>query len=196
MCHEEHGDALGLVQFMYGFQYFFAAFGVQHGGCLVHEDALRVHGQKSCDGNALFLSAGKLVRGTETVGGQTDAFQCLFHPLFEFFRRHAHIFRAEGHVLFHRGADDLVVRVLENHAGVAADLPDRVGFLRVAPGEEHRAFRREQDRIDVLNHRGFTGTVMAQNRNEITLFHVERDIRKRTDRRDLGLVRAVLGIVV
>ena len=37
-------------------------------------------------------------------------------------RGHAQVFQRKGHVLFHHGGHDLIVRVLEHHAHLLADV--------------------------------------------------------------------------
>ena len=44
-----------------------AAFGVEHGGGLVEHDAVRLHGENTCDRDSLLLTAGELMRGMFAV---------------------------------------------------------------------------------------------------------------------------------
>jgi hypothetical protein len=53
--------------------------GVESGGCFVAEQEFRICGQSSCNGDSLFLSAGKLSRigrGLATEVNQIQEFSC------------------------------------------------------------------------------------------------------------------------
>ena len=64
------------------------------------------------------------------------------HALAQLGRGHAQVLRAEGHVVFDEACHQLVVGVLEHHAGVAADEVRRVRVARVAAEHAARCPRR------------------------------------------------------
>ena len=51
----------------------------------------------------------------------SDRLKALLHALPYFFGGYAHIFRAKSHILLHNLPDNLIIRVLEHHAGFLAD---------------------------------------------------------------------------
>ncbi|OQA11018.1 MAG: hypothetical protein BWY65_00267 [Firmicutes bacterium ADurb.Bin373] len=70
--------------------------------------------------------------GVLRKAGQTQGF-C--HPFLHFLSRQTQVFSAERRILLNEGTDDLVVRVLKNHAHPAADLPDIFRNHGVHPGD-------------------------------------------------------------
>lgn len=60
------------------------------------------------------------------------------------------IFRTKGHILFHNGSDDLVIRVLKHHAHRLANLIFHRFIRRIHPIYEHMTFFGEEDRIAEL----------------------------------------------
>jgi hypothetical protein len=95
---------------------------VEHGGGLVQHEAVRVHGHDARDGHALLLPAGQLVRRAVAVFVDAGHLHRGVDPGADLGRGHAQIFEGERHVLLDDGGDDLVVRVLEHHAHLLADV--------------------------------------------------------------------------
>ena len=48
----------------------------------------------------------------------------LIDPSLDLMRFHAEVFQAKGDVFLHNGGDDLVIRVLKDHADLLPDVPD------------------------------------------------------------------------
>ena len=65
---------------------------------------------------ALLLPAGEFVRRRLAVLDHSHRAQAVLHPLPDLFRRHTQILRAKTHILFHHSPDDLIVRILKDHA--------------------------------------------------------------------------------
>ena len=87
---------------------------VESGGGFVKEKQIRAHGDGTGDSNPLAFTIGQLVRGTlgkmagpEQLQGLGDAIAHLRHV-------QPHVHRAEGDVLAHVSAEELVVGVLED----------------------------------------------------------------------------------
>ena len=110
------------MQIKKGIQHLPAKLGVQHGGRFIQHQAGGTHGQRAGNGQALLFAAGKQMRRFFRHGGQAGDFQGLGHPRFNFCRGQANVFRAKGHVIRHRGSDNLIIRVLENEGNLLADL--------------------------------------------------------------------------
>ena len=64
--------------------------------------------------------------------------------------RNADIFRAEADVLLDYRSDDLVVGILEDHAGLLTDRKLVLRQLRVLAVDVDCSFSRDQQRVDVL----------------------------------------------
>ena len=93
---------------------------VQHGRGLVQDEDGGLHGQHAGDGHALLLPA-RQRRGLALVEAlQPHVGQRVGHALAQLVGGHAQVLGAEGHVVFDEACHQLVVGVLEHHAGVAA----------------------------------------------------------------------------
>ena len=87
----------------------------------------------------------------------------------------ADILRPEAHVLLDDRGDDLIVRILKDHAGFLPDLPDIFLALRVHPVDPHRPLRGEEQRVHVLCEGRFSGSVVAEDRDDRALLHIDVD---------------------
>ena len=96
-------------------QHLLAANGVQHGGGLVQNKAIRLHGKHACNGHALLLAARKLVRRLVFIGVDACKLHGLVHPAAHLVRLYPQVFCGKGYILFHHGGHNLVIRVLEHH---------------------------------------------------------------------------------
>ena len=109
-----------------------------------------LHGQNTGDGYALLLAAAQKMGTMFSVNRHIDPFQGIADALLDFLRRHAQIFRAKGYVLFYDGGDDLVVRILKNHAYLLPYIPHIIGVVRPQPAYFACAVRRRQQHVEVL----------------------------------------------
>ena len=166
---------------------------VEHGGRLVEHDALRPHGKHACDGNALLLPAGQELRGIGTVVVHADGFQRVVDALPDLRRGDAEVFRREGDVLLYNVRDDLVVRVLEDHADMLPDGEQLLLVLRVHAVDRHAAARGQQDGIKVLGKRRLAAAVMAEHGDEAPLFDGQAQAVK--DDMRLAAVLALVSIM-
>ena len=94
-----------------------------------------------------------------------NGFQRIVHAAAQLILRNAKIFRPEGDILLRDRCNDLVIRVLKYHPACAADLIQQRLVRRVHPGNKHTPARRKQDRVKMLEQRGFPGAVMTQDRD-------------------------------
>ena len=108
------------------------------------------------------------MRGFIGVGAHAHSRKGTFNPGNHFFRRDAEIFQTEGNVFLDDGGDDLVVRILEDHAGPLADLPDQLFFTGVVSADDNIAFCGNKQGVEQLGHGGFAGSVVAEDSNKLT----------------------------
>ena len=105
-----------------------------------------------------------------------DSFQRLVDTHADFLGRHAVVLKAESHILFHNRRDNLVVRVLENHARVLTDIENEVVVLRIHATDPNRAAPRHIQRIKELGQRRFAAAIVAENRQKLALLHAHAHI--------------------
>ena len=74
MRHDEHGLA-GIGEFEHHVEHFAHHFRIERGGDFVEQQHFRMQDQRTADGHALTLAAGKLVRPGILAVGKADAFQ-------------------------------------------------------------------------------------------------------------------------
>ena len=162
MGDQNHRDPLGPVQIMYGPDHLFAPVRIQHGGRLVKDNALRLHGHHARNRHPLLLSPGQTVGRTLAVHGHPHLLKAFIHPPPDLLCRDADIFRAKAHVLLHHISDNLVVRVLKYHPRRLSDLPQSLLIRCVEIGNPDCPLCREQNPVQMLGQRRFAGTVMSQ----------------------------------
>ena len=122
------------------------------------------------------MPAGQLIRRILPELIHPDSLQALLHTLPDFLCGNAQIFRAKAHVLLNDLTDDLIIRVLENHTGLLADIP-QIAFIRgVLAIYKNRSFRRIKNCIDMLGKCGLAGAIMPQNCHEVTLLYIQADL--------------------
>ena len=140
---------------------------VQHGRGLVQDEDGGLHGQHAGDGHALLLPA-RQRRGLALVEAlQPHVGQRVGHALAQLVGGHAQVLGAEGHVVFDEACHQLVVGVLEHHAGVAADEVGGALVARVAVEHGDAALVRHEQRVDVLGQRRLARPVAAQDAHEL-----------------------------
>ena len=83
------------------------------------------------------------------------------------------ILRSKGHILFHHGGHDLVVRILEHHPCLFPDVKELVFLPSVHPSHPHLTPGGQQNGVDVLGQGGFPRTVVAQHRHKAPLLYFQ-----------------------
>ncbi len=93
--------------------------------------------------------------------------------------------RTEGHVLFHRGREKLVGRILENHAHAAVQfaLPQ---IANVVCSQEHFALLGMEQAHEHLQEGRLARTVGAHDGHHFALHRMERKVRERLDPIGIG----------
>ena len=127
-----------------------ATFRVQHRRRLVKNNAARFHRDHACDGDPLLLSARQKMRRLVLELPHIDRFQCLIHPLADFLRVHAQVFRSKSHIILDNCRNKLIVRILKYHARRLSDIPDMGVILRIIIGDQNIALRRQQKSVQIL----------------------------------------------
>ena len=143
---------------------------------LIQHDTIRSHGHDACNRHALLLTAGKAVRGFVPVLDHTDLCQGFLHSRPDFIGRNAHVFRAESDILLDDRSDNLVIRILKDHTCLLPNFPELRLLGGVDPVDPHSPLGREEQSVHVLGECGFSGSVMSEDRDEISFFDVNRDI--------------------
>ena len=121
-----------------------------------------------------------------------DSLEGLIDALPDLLCRDSDIFRSESHVLLDDRGDDLIVRILKDHAGLLPDLPDVLLTLRIHPVDPHRSLCGDEQRIDVLREGRFSGSVVSEDRDDGALLHIDVDA---VDGPDLLVVLVVLTVL-
>ena len=163
----DHRDAHILIQVVDGLHYLLAAPRVQHGGGLVQDQAVGPHSDHARNGDALLLAAGEVVRSALPVLVDARHLHGVVHAAAHLFGRDAEVFQRKGDIFLHHGGDDLVVRALEHHADLLADIVNFVLVLGVHPLHHHGAAFGQKDGVEVLGQGGFAAAVRAQNGHEL-----------------------------
>ena len=169
-----HGDAHVLVQVVDGLHHLLPAPGVQHGGGFVQNQAVRPHGHHACNGHALLLAAGQVVGCPLPELVDAGHLHGLIHSAAHLVRRHTQVLQRKGHILFHHGGHDLVIRVLEHHAHRLADVVELAVVAGVHVFHIDLAAFRQQDGVEVLSQRGFAAAVGTQHGHELAALHACR----------------------
>ena len=152
-----------------------AAVGVKHGGRLVQHKAVRPHGNDACDGDALLLPAGQLIRRGVALFVDAGQFHGFVDAGADLLRRHAEVLRRKGDILLDDGGDDLVVRILEHHADLLAHIVEVIFVAGVHPLDQHRARFGQQNGIEMLCQRGLAAAVRAQHGDKLAAPDVNAD---------------------
>ena len=127
----------------------------------------------------LLLPAGKRVRLVFLEARKTDVLEALGHAFAQLGGGDSQILGAECHVIFHNRRDELVVRVLKDHAGALAN---RVGMLAcggVHAAYLHPPFIGNEQRVQMLRERGFPRPVAAEHAYELAALDLHACARER-----------------
>ena len=92
--------------------------------------------------------------------------QSLVHPAADLGRGQPHVFTGKGHVLLHHVGNDLVVRVLKDHARRFADVKQPAFLFGVDAAHPDGAAGGQKNGVEVLCKGGFAAAVVAQHGGE------------------------------
>ena len=156
MGDDHHGDAQLLVDVLDEGQDGVGRIGVQRTGGLIAEQDFGVGGQRTGNGDALFLAAGELGRVGVGLIGQAHHFQQLPGALFGIGLLHARKLHREADVL-QAAALHQQIELLEDHGDVAAALTQGCGGQGLHRGavDDDTALGGALQQIDAAHQRGF-----------------------------------------
>ena len=140
----DHGQVVVTVQSLYQIENFRSALWIQHGSGFVAYQVPRFHYQDSGDGESLLLATGEKMRGMVPVGRQMELVKRVLDTATNFRRRKSDVFEPEGKFPFNGRRNELVVRILKDHADAAMNLPGIPVRPRVYPIDCNRTGRRPQ----------------------------------------------------
>ena len=133
-----------------------------------------VVGHGARNGHALLLPAGQLVRALFPVFIDPGHLHGLVHTRPHFRRGDTQIFQRKSDVLLHYGGDDLVIRVLEHHAHLLADVEQLVLVRSGHILHVYCARLRQQDGVKMLGQRGFAAPVRPQHGHIFAALYAQR----------------------
>ena len=185
MRHDEHGLA-GIGEFEHHVKHFAHHFRIERGGDFVEQQYFRMQNQRTADGHALALAAGKLMRPGILAVGKTDAFQKLDRLLLDFgLISLLHQGRRQCDVAKHGFVGKQVV-ALEHHANTgtqfAAALAAAGGFGARLTRFDHFAVQRNGTALNRLKagdgaqQRRLAGAGRPDDHKHLAMRHVERNI--------------------
>ena len=171
--HVDDGEA-AFAQPAHRLEHLGAAGGVQHRGRLVEHQGSARHGEDAGERRALLLAAGEQVRLPGLELRQPEPLEHLVDPGADRLRRPRQVLEAERHVVLHALRHELVLRVLEEHADVAARRHAPVlGQEVVAAGERQGGPGGALQAAEQTGERGLARTVGAHDRDELAGGHGE-----------------------
>ena len=163
---EDDRHAHLLVQLPDGLDDLLATTRIEHRRRLIENDGFRKHRHRTGDRDTLLLPATETVRGLHTVRHHINGFERTIHTCPDLVGRYADVLRAEADILLDDGGDDLVIRILEDHAGFLSDIPDLLFILRIAATDEHGSLTRQVETVNQLRQGRLAGTVVAEHTHE------------------------------
>ena len=177
LCHKD-GNAQLTVDPLYGRQQIPGSQWVQHGGGLVQNQQLRLHGQCRGQIHQLLLPAGQL-RGLGTEPRlHAEESGHLRHTAADHRHAQRHILKAEGQLVPYEIGDDLVIRVLLYEADLR-----RSGQLRqlgkgrvLIKGLAGSCPHRQQAGLGMAQQCGLAAAGGAAQHHILPLMYLQRDI--------------------
>ncbi|CRM86685.1 hypothetical protein [Pseudomonas sp. 22 E 5] len=158
------------------FQHFLDHLRVEGGGDFIKQHDLRVHAQRTDDGDALLLAAGQLAREGIAFVGEPHARQQFLCLLTGFTRvAFLHFQRAEQDVVEHAHVREQVV-ALEHHAHVLAHLtPVGVFVQQLLAGKPQAAAVGDFQPIEAAQQGAFAAATGAEDHHHFAALHAQVD---------------------
>ena len=156
------------------FENFFLAR-IQIGGRLIEDEHFRIHGHDRGKGGPFLLAVtqqmGRLVKQT----GKIDRRDAFFHPLPHDLFRQSLVHGTEGDVVEQGVAEEVIVRVLKEHADAAAQFGQR-SFGKFFPPVGEGALLGQKEAVQVSGQGRLAGAVAADQGYPVAFVYLERDI--------------------
>ena len=102
-----------------------------------------MHGHDAGNRDALLLSARKVIRRFQAVGGHADCRECGIDPLPDVLGRHAEVLGTKAHIVLDQVCDNLIIGILEHHADLAAYVEELCIVRGIHTGNKHGAAARQ-----------------------------------------------------
>jgi hypothetical protein len=171
------GDEFGAGQGLEEVFEFAAAARVESAGGFVQDEQVGLTGEQAGQAGAAFFTVAEVVGGAVGEVGHGDGGEGLFDAVPDFGFGQVELLGAEGDVLGDGGAEELVVRILEEQSDVLsdpwevfrADVPAEDADLAVGPA----VFG--QDPVDVEEEGGFAGAVGAEQADAFARLNAQAD---------------------
>jgi hypothetical protein len=148
--------------------------GVQIGRRLIQHKDLRVHGENSGQGGPLLLAVAQMVGSLVPEGLEPHGLQGLSNPDLRLFRRQTLVVRSESDVFIQGVTKELIVRVLIQKAYLEASAGEVLPFQRISL-KQNLASARPKEAVQVLDQCGFSGAVVADERQTVAGIDTEID---------------------
>ena len=171
-----------MVQSLDSIEHLAPSLRVEHGVRLVKHDALRLHSKNARDSHTLLLAAGQKLRGISTVVVHANCLEGIIDALPDLLRGNAEIFRSKRNIFFYDIGDNLVIRVLEDHAHMLPDGKQKRLVLCIHAVYHYAAACGQKNRVKMLGQRRFAAAVMPEHGNKASLLNgqvqaVKDDVR-------------------
>ena len=134
---------------------------VQAVGGFVQQEDPGPHGQDRGQGHELFFAAGQAVGQAALESGQAELFQGPHGPLPRLVHGQAQIQRPEGHVIKHRGIEELVFGVLQDQTHFTAQGSKFLFPAQRLPVKKHPPLLRSHQSGDDMKEGGLAAAVGA-----------------------------------
>ncbi len=155
-----------------------AVGGVEHGGALVEDDALRLHGEHAGQRQALGFPGGEEEGMAFPQMDEVGGFERRLDPLAHLTRRQAEVGRPESNLFLDGGSDDLVLGALKDEADAGADGGMVGGDGGVQTGGYGHASGWEQQGVEQAREGAFAGAIGADQRDHLTAVNAETHLRE------------------
>ena len=144
---------------------------------LIKQQYLRLHGQRTRNGNALLLSAGQLRRPGIDIRRHADLRQVFHGDLLCLLAAALERGDLTGDAVVERRHIVKEIEALKHHADLCAVLREIEVLGRdVPPMIEHLTGGRRLEQVDAAQHRALAGAGCANDAQHLALFHAEVDV--------------------
>ena len=172
----DHGNPLFPVQTLHCFQQHRPARRIEHRRRFIQKQAAGAQRQKTGQGHSLLFTTRELMRRETGPVGDPHKLQGSRYPAANLRRSHSAVLQAESNIFFHRGAHDLVVGVLKDHAAERTDLRNAVIVCRGEAVDENLAPGRAEQGVELFQQRALARSVCSHQGNMLTRTYFKVDL--------------------
>ena len=168
MCDHDYGHAAGL-EFTDDAHESGPSARIEHGRGLIEHEHARLHGERTRDGNALFLPARERMRLMPLEAHEPHGLERCAHALGDLRGRDTHVLGAESDIVLDERRHELVIGILEHHAHMRAHGVDERGARRVEAVDGHAALIRHEQGVEVPSKRRLARPVTAEHGQDLAV---------------------------